>query len=295
MLRLIAAPLFDPADAQVRVERDQRSVVEHRLEHRERSVDSALHDDRTCFEGARALELRGRGLKTGSIDHVLHAASGGTDGGLHEDREEVDHEELRAVANDSPPRLRKAEVGQRASRRGLVLDAQDRLEARYDGRGVQCVGLAGQQGDLLLGRQQHVDRLRMHDSARGGEPRERIEPERGHTMYPAHVTREPGQAERVGRDGVDLVALGCEDRGDLAGGQTRAVGEQGHARPRASRPGRRPPTIEPVSSVEIVDRNTAMAKPAAAASPARRPAPRTASGTISLTTTTTIRRPRSTG
>ena len=61
---------------------------------------------------------------------------------------------------------------------------------------------------------------------RGVHPAERIGPKGRHAMHLADMPGQPTEAQRVGGQGLDLVACLGQQCGALTGGQSRAVAEE---------------------------------------------------------------------
>ena len=167
----------------------------------------------------------------------------GADHCLDEDREsERLIEELIDATHDHEFGLGKPSVGEQARCAHLVLGAAQRFERGDRDRGAGAANRAGERGEdggLLLSRDEHADPPASADVAGDAQPPERIATVRRDRMQVTHVSRVAAQGEPGAAERLDLVAAPAQDRRRLTGGETPSVREQ-HSHLVTVAPGRPP-------------------------------------------------------
>ena len=86
--------------------------------------------------------------------------------------------------------------------------------------------LVRQHGHLFLSREDHIDTLGLGHLQRGFEPGQGVVSERRHHVQRTHVAGETGQADVIGDRGRHPVSLSIQQRGHLAGGQSRPFSQE---------------------------------------------------------------------
>jgi hypothetical protein len=179
-------------DALIGMVGNEASVVGQRLHHRKRPRGWCL--DEKLF-GAEA-KRRGGGKKLVSRGGAADTGACGRDRPLHEHGELRDAIEIFLALHDNGRGLREADRLQGAPGRDLVLHTAQACKIRNHGLDPEPRAQGGDDGDLLLRRQQHIDGARRGDPICRVEPLDGIVGELRHLVQCADMAGETGEAER---------------------------------------------------------------------------------------------------